>query len=314
MPSFHSRRIRIAGTRARPAPFTAVGLALTLAGGTVVSACSDGGPTEAEANDDLPLAIWQQGFESGVDGWYDAWTDGALGWCGSIVSVDAEARPAGPAASEGRRYAEVLGGTCNGYWSALGIPGGGPYAPGPDAALYSEDWPDGGYVSELDVYLDPAWSGAALGTLGLVLDPTPYPQAVLQLAATVMPRGYELGSPHPAPHWFASVEAVPDEAALTVLGHRIDEAGWYTFRFLFSEGEGAVEAAFELQDEAGSVRVRVDPLPAEALAGPARVPFGEALPLDAYGPGHLWFFDAPLDPTTFAPVPVAIDEHRVMGR
>ena len=126
-----------------------------------------------------------------------------------------------------------------------------------------------------------------------------------------MPRDYQLGNPHPAPHWFAPVEAIPGEAALSVLGHRIEEAGWYTFRFVFSEVDGEVEAAFELRGRSGPLLTRVDPLAPEALAGPFKVPFADALPVEAYNVGHLWFFDAPLELATFGPVPVAIDEHRV---
>jgi hypothetical protein len=259
-----------------------------------------------------PLRSWHQGFESDVTGWYDAGTDLELGWCGSIEAVDARPRAsASLRPSVGNGYAEVRAGPCNDYWSAQGIPAGAPYAPGPDAVLYSESWPAAGYVSELDVYLDPAWSGTAVGSLGLFLNPTPYPASILQLAATIMPRDYQLGTPHPAPHWFASVDAVPGEAALLVEGHRIEEAGWYSFRFIFSDQRGEVRAAFELRDRTGGVLTRVNPLLPEALAGPIRVPFAESLLSADYGSGHLWFFDAPLNPATFAPVPVAIDEHRV---
>ncbi|MEJ2539005.1 MAG: hypothetical protein P8188_03300 [Gemmatimonadota bacterium] len=308
----------------RPVLAAAVAVALSACGPDLPTAAqTPGGPGAPLASSAAAAAAtfqtWHQGFESGAEGWYDAGTDGALGWCGSIDVVEVGAvrgssAPGGSAnlaPSAGRAHAEIRGGGCNAYWSALGIPGGAPYAPGPDAALYSGRWPAAGYVSELDVYLDPAWSGAALGTLGLVLQPTPYPEAVLQLAATIMPRGYTLGTPHPAPHWFAPVEAVPGEAALSVLGHRIEEAGWYTFRFVFSEVEGTVEAAFELRERNGGVLTRVSPLPAQALNGPVKVPFTEALATNAYGPGHLWFFDAPLEVATFAPVPVSIDEHRV---
>ena len=317
MPRLQSRSKGRSGLSTRANVFVAVAAALSACGGEV--------PTAAQTTGDLnpPLALepdafaprqqaWNQGFESDAEGWYDAGTDGELGWCGSIDVVEAgKGHSTGFQASAGRRYAEIRGGGCNAYWSALGIPGGAPYAPGHEAALYTGRWPSAGYVSELAIYLDPAWSGAALGSLGLVLQPTPYPTAVFQIAATIMPRGYQLGTPHPAPHWFVPVEAVPGEEALTVLEHRVAEAGWYTFRFLFSETDGAVAAAFELRGRRGPVLMRVDDLPAEALVGPVKVPFAESLSVDDYGMGHLWFFDAPVDPASFAPVPVAIDEHRV---
>lgn len=317
-------------TRRIHRPIRSPAVAIVLTGAVAsLSACGAELPTttsaEAQTREDLATPVasgqapsssafraWHQGFESGTEGWYDAGTEGALGWCGSIEAVEASPRRTGdPAPSVGRGYAEVRGGGCNGYWSALGIPGGAPYAPGPDAALYSGRWPDAGYVSEVDVYLDPAWSGRALGTLGLVLRPTPYPNAILQVAATIMPRSYQLGTPHASPHWFAPVEAVPGEAALTVLGYRIGEAGWYTFSFLFGEADGEVEAAFELRGRRGPVLMRVDGLPARALAGPFKAPVTERLSVDDYGVGHLWFFDAPVELGTFEPVTVAIDEHRV---
>lgn len=259
---------------------------------------ADAARAASMARSQAPFVTWHQGFQHGVDGWYDARTAGPLGWCGFIDAVDA--RPSGEgdvAPSAGRGYATVTGGPCNDYWP---IPGGGPYAPGPDAALFSDAWPRAGYVTELDIHLDPAWSGEHQGLLSDF-----YPNTLVQLGATVFPLDYQVGDAHSGPHWFATVDAVSGEEALTVFDHRIDEAGWYTFRFVFSEEEGSVRAAFELRDRSGRLLTRVDPHDPVALQGPVKVPFGAELPTDGYGSGHIWFFDVPAD------VALPIDEHRV---
>lgn len=249
---------------------------------------------------DSSLMNWHQGFEQGTQGWYDGDDEALWGWCGVIEAAEVGGgAPAGIAPSAGQGYALVSAGPCNDHWDEF-LPGGAPYGPGPEGSLLSDEWPDGGYITELDVYLRPSWSDAYEGTLSQ--------NSIIQFGATVFELDFEVPDFHPGPHWVVTVDVVPDQEALTVFDHRIDEAGWYTFRFVFAEEEGKVEAAFELHDHRGDVLTRVDELVPMEFEGPVMAPFEGELPTDEYGSGHTWFMDIA------SGLRLPIDEHRVRPR
>lgn len=255
------------------------------------------------ANSNAPFVTWHQGFEHDTAGWYAADTEGLLGWCGGIEQVSSRGRGgAALAPSAGTGYATVSLGLCNDFWTSAGVPFGAPYGPGPDLALYSEAWPQGGYVTELDIYLDPAWSGAYQGNFAFAGSS---PNAVVQYAATVFPTDYQPGDIHPGPHYFVEVLAVEDETALEVAGQRVEEAGWYTFRFVFSDVAGQVWVDFELAERSGGTLAVVENVAPVLLWGPFKVTYGEELPTAEYGSGHAWFFDVA------SGLALPIDEHRV---
>jgi hypothetical protein len=279
--------------------------------GTV--ALTTGNPVNAGEKPPVPMVnskagfvTWHQGFEHNTEGWYDASTAGPLGWCGAIESVNSRGRDGGavPAPSAGRAYATVENGLCNEFWSLMGVPGGAPYAPGPDLALYSDAWPESGYVTELDIWLDPAWSGNYLGNFGFPGSGSS-PYAVIQYAATIFPTDYKAGDFHTGPHYFAEVEAVPGEEALTVAQARIEEAGWYTFRFVFTDVAGDVWVDFELAERSGPTLAVVENIAPVDLMGPFKFPFTDELLTSEYGSGHVWFFDIAFG------LQLPIDEHRV---
>jgi len=263
-------------------------------------------PPAPMANSNAEFVTWHQGFEHNTEGWYDASTDGPLGWCGAIEQVKSRGRDGGaaPAPSAGTGYASVSTGWCNAFWTLMGVPGGAPYAPGPELALYSGAWPESGYVTELDIWLDPAWSGQFQGNFGFP-DSGSSPRAVIQYAATIFPTDYEPGDFHTGPHYFAEVETVEGENALTIAGVRIEEAGWYTFRFVFSDVAGEVWVDFELAERSGATLGVVENVAPVDMAGPYKFPFESDLPTAEYGSGHVWFFDIALG------LELPIDEHRV---
>ena len=273
-----------------PIPLIVATLVLAFAGCGLLSSPSGGDP-------DSSLMSWHQGFERETEGWYDGEDEAPWGWCGVIETP--EERGGGPgnvAPSAGQGYALVSAGPCNDYWREF-LPGGAPYAPGPEGSLFSDEWPDAGYVTELDVYLRPSWSDTYEGMLSR--------DSIIQLGATVFELDYEIPDFHPFPHWIVTVDAVPAQEALTVFDHRIDEAGWYTFRFVFSEEDGEVQAAFELSDHGGELLTRVKDLQPMEAQGSSMVPFNGEVPADQYGSGHIWFLD-------IAPgLQLPIDEHRV---
>lgn len=246
---------------------------------------------------EAPFPTWHQGFNHGTAGWYGAETPGDLGWCGSIESVTRNHENGGPPPSAGRGYATITAGPCNAFWTGLGVPGGAPYAPGPERSLYSEVWPAAGYVTELDLWLDPAWADEYTGTF--------VPEILVQYAATIFPLDPDADPFHTGPHYFVTVGAAPSGDALQVLGHTVTEAAWYTVGFVFRDEDGHVRGDAELRGRRGPRLAIQEDIPPVELLGPTAVPFTRPLRTAEYGSGHVWFFD--VAPGLVLP----IDEHRV---
>jgi hypothetical protein len=256
------------------------------------------------ANSNAEFVTWRQGFEHDTAGWYDAATPGPLGWCGAIEQVQGRGQGGeAPAPSAGRGYATVEAGPCNAFWFGMGVLGGAPYGPGPDQVLYSGGWPEAGYVTQLDIYLDPAWSGRYQGNFEIF---GYSPDTIVQYAATIFPTDPDADPIHTGPHYFVTVDAVPDEAALMVGDEvRIEEAGWYTFRFVFSDVAGSVWVDFELDERNGGNLAVIEGLAPVNLMGPVKKPYTDDLLTADYGSGHVWFFDVA------GGLKLPIDEHRV---
>lgn len=166
---------------------------------------------------------WEESFESPATGWITDETPGPEGWCGDIRVEDG----GGPGASGGSGFALVAHGACNDFWTENGFAAGsGPYAP---FGTYSDTWPEGGFVTELDIYLDPAWSAAPDGTV--------FTYAV---SAILLDQGY------PAGLRYFMVPVTRSDGALRVGGHPVASTGWYTFRHRFTDDNGALSVGFEL--------------------------------------------------------------------
>ena len=283
---------------------------------SIPAAHAGANPPVPSTNSAASFINWHQGFEHGTDGWYDASTEGPLGWCGAIQQVTPDNRgQAGLKPSAGRSFATVefgvsaLGG-CNKFWTIAleELLQSAPYGPGPDLALYSETWPQAGYVTELDIYLDPAWSGKYSGNFTFAGDSR---DTIVQFGATVFPRDYMPGDVHTGPHYFVNVDS--GNGALVVAGHEITSAGWYTFRFIFSDDDGKVRVDFELDDTKGGQLARSEAVGPVDLWGPVKQPFPSPplhdsppeLLTSEYGSGHVWFFDIAFG------LQLPIDEHRV---
>lgn len=114
---------------------------------------------------------WHQGFQHGSEGWYGGETPGELGWCGSIEQVERGEGSIAP--SVGRAYAVAAQGPCNEHWSDLfgSSLRGAPWTPGPGFSTIANPWPEGGYVGELDIYLDPSWTANPLESGTYVFEP-----------------------------------------------------------------------------------------------------------------------------------------------
>lgn len=114
-------------------------------------------PAAASGSSSAMFPNWHQGFNHDTDGWYGGETAGTLGWCGSIEQQDRRSGDVTPSAGSG--YATVEQGPCNAFWAGLFGADlvNAPWAPGDDFSNFSDSWPVAGYVTELDIYLDPEW-------------------------------------------------------------------------------------------------------------------------------------------------------------
>lgn len=271
------------------------------------TACSDS-PASPEAstsvasatNSNAPFKTWHQGFNHGTEGWFGEETAGSLGWCGEIAQVDRRDGDVEPSAGAG--YATVAQSTCNDFWDGIFSPifgatlVNGPWGPGPDFALLSNVWPSGGFVMELDIYLDPSWTAGILDP-GTVNPFTP-PGTVFTYLASLR----ELGSPDNAFgtfHYFG-VPVLPDNGKLSIFGHEVTAAGWYTFRHVFSDDGGGLAVDFELAERRGGTLFAV-PITTRFFSGE---PTSDLTPTDV-GSGYVWFAGIA------SGLELPIDEHRV---
>ncbi len=255
----------------------------------------------ALAESNAPFVNWHQGFQQDTSGWYDSSTPGPLGWCGDISRVTRDDMgPNDPGPSAGKAYATVSFGFCNGFWGSLGIIGA-PYAPGPDLAISFNELPRAGYVTELDVYLDPAWSGNFQGNFEFAGVPA---TTLIQYATTIFEKDYVPGDVHTGPHYFVDVEAVAGQEALRVGDYTVADSGWYSFRFRFTDSNGDVRVDFQLLDRTGGALTTIENIAPTNLVGPFRTPFVDPVETASYTTGWVWFFDIALG------LALPIDEHQ----
>lgn len=255
----------------------AVGLAVAL---VVLSACeldstspqvgsslqTAQGAASNMMNSSAPFPTWRQDFEHGTAGWEQA---GATGWCGSVEPV--EARRGGSAEgtvapSTGRSYAAVRHGGCEAPWDTFFPDGSGPAS---SAMPQGETFPAAGYVMELDIHLDPAWEdGTAFG---------------YSASFRVLDQDW------PAHFRYYLHDVVVDGGVLTVDGHPIDEAGWYTFRHRFeSDDQGMLAVQFEVLKKGREVFSEALPVVLE-FADEVHVHDTDDFPVSNVSSAYLWF-------------------------
>lgn len=201
------------------------------------------------------LPAWFQGFEQNTAGWYTDDTPGPVGWCGDITRYELGSGPVDP--SVGYSYAVVENGSCNAYWTNLGWVSSGPYSP---FGGFSETWPQSGFVTELDIYLDPAW------VAGTGFD--------YYVSMRILSDGSFR-------YFLFPVEKTG--GVLLVSEQEIGAAGWYTFRVRFGEEDGQLEVTFELSRD-GRVMF-AQPVTTTAFTGESTSSFS----VTDVGTGYVWF-------------------------
>ena len=246
---------------------------------------------EAGRNGDDGFPHWLQTFDHGTEGWFGEDTPGDIGWCGDVTWYRRGSGPVQPSRSSG--YATVAQGGCNDFFSAV-FPNllGAPWAPGPEASNFSSFWPRSDFVMQLDIYLDPAWTNSSVPCefpseepFFPPLQPCNYfavhTGSVFTLAAAL--REIDGTSGPGGTFTYFAVPVMPGDGALSIFGHDITEAGWYTFEWSFRDAGGQVDVSFELSGHRGG------PILTESIE--QRLYGGTASSLDPqnWGSGYLWF-------------------------
>jgi hypothetical protein len=204
---------------------------------------------------------WHQGFESDTSGWIDGSIAGRAGWCGIITRYDRGSGPVAPSVGSG--YALVENGDCNEFWQTN--PDNtwivsGPFAP---FGGFSESWPQSGFVTELDIYLDPGWDEDTIFDYYVSMN--------------------LLDTPGDAGFRYFRFPVEKNGEALLVVGHEVSVADWYTFRVRFREESGQLAVDFELARD-GRV-VYAQPMTTTAFYGAATSSFE----VSNIGTGYSWF-------------------------
>lgn len=161
-------------------------------------------------------------FNHDLGPWVDSSVEGPFGWCGTVQLQDRRSSILKPSA--GRGYATVMHGLCNDFWTEQGFASSAPASV--DPALFSSSFPESGFVQQLDIYLDP--------------DAFDQGSAIVYSNSLFFP---EVGFGFK----YFSIEVTKAGEALWIDEFEINEARWYTFRYIFDQdAEGDLLVNFEL--------------------------------------------------------------------
>lgn len=236
---------------------------------------------EEMANASFPS--FHQGFNHSIAPWADKNTsEEEDGWCGIMSLKSKKDGDIKPSAGEG--YATVTFGGCNTHWQPAFPDGSAPATL--DPSLFSQVWPESGFIHQIDIYLDPTdfETGTAFNLFyGLYYDYYDYPFD------------------------YYAINVDKESEVLVVNGeYEVCDAGWYTFKQSYDKMEdGTLTAEFELQRKHKTV-YSADL--AETVMGNTTSSLNiNDIYADGHviGSGYMWF------PEIAPGVELAIDEYRL---
>lgn len=204
-----------------------------------------GAAASSMMHSNAPFTTWKQGFNHDLEPW-NRFTS-STAWCGSAERVDGR-DGAAPSPSAGRGYATLEHGECIPLFS----PATSAPASGPVPNLMSTAWPTGGFVHQVDVYLDPGYpSGTAAGPASPTFGPSGVTFAntgdvVFVFAASICLLNADGSCPIPDGLRYFAVPVTKDGGALEVAGEDVTDPGWYTFRYRFGNDGGDLSVEFQL--------------------------------------------------------------------
>lgn len=190
---------------------------------------------------------------------YDSSFEGELGWCGTFQLQDRRSSDIKPSA--GRGFATVMHGPCNDFWTERGFKSSAPASDFPE--YWGGSFPESGFVQQLDIYLDP--DAFKQGSAFIYSNSLFYPEIGF---------GFR----------YFSIEVNKAREALWVDDFEVNEAKWYTFRYIFGQdAEGDLLVNFELLQNGHSLyKTSIDHtfLTGEATSG---------FEADSMRSGYIWF-------------------------
>jgi len=187
---------------------------------TLIGCESDSVSSDSDTPDEELFEEWSQVFDMGTDGWVTAEDEGAEGWCGEIERIPEGSSHIAPSAGEA--IAAVRHSACNDFYAESFPDGSGPASA---SMPHNEVFPEQGFVSEMDIYLDPEWQSDI---------PFIYSNSF-----------QVLDEEWPNFRYFMHDVTLSD-GELRIDGHIVPEAGWYTFRHRFTQFEGGLKVDFEV--------------------------------------------------------------------
>ncbi len=225
-----------------------------------------------------------QGFNHDIAPWGDMNSgEEEAGWCGEINLKSKKDNILKPSAGKG--YATVMYGDCNTFWANGGFANGS--APATiDPSLWSQVWPESGFVHQLDIYLDPAYfeeGNAFLLYFGLYYDVLAYPFTYFGIAVDKEGNNLKINNEYEVSH-----------------------AGWYTFKQAFDKkNDGTLTVDFELQNNHKTVySAEMTKTVYDVLTNSYNIDEIYANG-DIIGSGYMWF------PYIASGVELPIDEYRL---
>lgn len=267
-------------------------LALTLGACEETPTDVDVSPSsESMTNSNADFPVFNQGFNHDTEPWVDQDDEGLLGWCGTIERIDRR-DGVDPSPSAGRGYATVENGGCNEFYRGVfGEVFTSAPASGPNPDLSSTEFPESGFVQQLDVYLDP----------GDLADDGP--GVVFNYANSLCVLGDDGTCPldtfEDVDFRYFAVPVTKEEGDLLVAGRKVEEAGWYTFRHVFGSDEGALTVDFQLVKDGRPLFT--ESIENTLLTGEATSDFE----VSDLGSGYVWFV------SVADSLELPIDEHRL---
>lgn len=205
---------------------------------------------EAMSNSRAAVKAWRQGFETDASGWFDGEEPGGNSPIyGTLERV--RSGTGGIRSSSGRAYLSVGPDDGDLIFECGTLPASIDFecttAPFSFFAGASNQWPNGGWVAETDIYLDPSWpvgtgfdfsvaSASAQLEDGDVVHDRDH---IFHVSKDVSTGDLLVGASNNSS--FSPQQDLENEAHV-----EITEAGWYTFRHVFRNDGGRLAVDVEL--------------------------------------------------------------------